>query len=182
VISRANQQVTFPAKVQLVATMNPCPCGMLGDREQEGCICSPAHVQRYRSRISRPLLDRIDLHVEVPSLPLSELERAPHGESSAAVRERVLEARQRQARRYEGTAIRHNAELTPPMMREHCDLDDRAVSILTRANKRLHLSARGFDRVRKVARTIADLGKRDDIAPADVAEALSYRALDREIL
>lgn len=180
VISRANRQVTFPANVQLVATMNPCPCGMLGERERQSCTCSPAQVQQYRSRISGPLLDRIDLHVEVPSVPLSELEQTPHGEASDTVRARVIDARQRQERRFEGSGTRCNAELTPKLLREHCELTGRALKLLTRANHRLYLSARGFDRVRKVSRTIADLADHTEITPADVAEALSFRALDRE--
>lgn len=181
VISRANQQVTFPANVQLVATMNPCPCGMLGESERQACTCTPWQVQRYRGRISGPLLDRIDLHVEVPSMPLSELEQTPQGEASAAVRARVIEARQHQERRFMGSGIRCNAELPPSMLREHCHLKGRALELLTRANHRFYLSARGFDRVRKVARTIADLADHEELTPSDVAEALSFRVLDRDL-
>jgi magnesium chelatase family protein len=180
VVARAAHRITFPARVQLVATMNPCPCGMLGERGRGGCTCSQEQVRRYRGRISGPLLDRIDLHVEVPSVPLSELERTPYGEASAAVRERVVAARARQERRFAGAGARCNAEITPALLREHCALDRNALDLLARVTRRLRLSARGFDRVRKVARTIADLAGRDEITVADVAEAVSFRVLDRD--
>lgn len=179
VISRAAHRITFPARVQLVGTMNPCPCGMLGERRGTLCTCSPELVKRYRGRVSGPLLDRIDLHVEVPSVPLDELESTPAGESSAIVRERVLTARQLQETRYTELGARCNADLPASAVRHYCRLDQRAIDLVTRASERLGLSARGYDRVRKVARTIADLAGRSRITASDVAEALSYRVLDR---
>ena len=181
VISRANHQIAFPARVQLVATMNPCPGSMLGERERQPCTCTPHQVRRYRGRISGPLLDRIDLHVEVPSIPVGELAQTPCGEASAVVRDRVMEARERQAHRYADSGTRCNAELTAGALQRHAPLGPGALSLLTRANHSLHLSARGFDRVRKVARTIADLAGRAEIDVADVAEAVSFRVLDREL-
>ncbi len=179
VLARANARVTFPAKVQLVATMNPCPCGMLGERNRGLCGCSEREIHRYRNRISGPLLDRIDLHIEVPSLPLGQLEMTEIGESSATVRDRVIAARARQTSRLEGTTMHNNAELTPAALRLHGRLDKGAKAILARAHERLGLSARGYDRVRRVARTIADLANREEITAADVAEAVSFRTLDR---
>lgn len=179
VISRAAHRVTFPARVQLVATMNPCPCGMLGERGRSSCSCSPEQVRRYRARISGPLLDRIDLHVEVPAMPFGQLEMTPYGEPSAAVRGRVLEACERQAHRYGDSPIRCNAALTPAALRRHGELDKEALELLARAHDRLQLSARGYDRVRKVARTIADLRGGERITAIDVAEAVSFRVLDR---
>ncbi len=179
VIARANHRITFPARVQLVATMNPCPCGMLGERAGSMCTCTPDQVRRYRGRISGPLLDRIDLHVEVPSVTIEELESTPTGEASATVRERVLAARELQVERYRGLGLRCNADLNAAAIRQFCGLDASALALVIRASERLGLSARGYDRVRKVARTIADLAGRSKISAADVAEAISYRVLDR---
>ncbi len=181
VIVRANHRITYPSMIQLVATMNPCPCGMLGERYSTLCTCSPEQVRRYRGRVSGPLLDRIDLHVEVPSIPLAELEAAPTGESSAVVRERVLAAREVQRRRYVGTSIRCNAEQNATALKEFSTLDSRGLELVSRASELLGISVRGYDRVRKVARTIADLAGRRRIVSGDVAEALSYRVLDRSL-
>ena len=181
VLARAGTRVAFPARVQLVATMNPCPCGMLGESDRGLCTCSDREIHRYRTRISGPLLDRIDLHVEVPSLPLGQLQLAPAGESSAVVRERVLEARARQAARLKGTPMRCNADLTPRSLARYCRLDARAQALLAKAHDRLGLSARGYDRLRRVARTIADLAGREEVTSDDVAEAISYRTLDRRL-
>jgi len=179
VIARASYRITFPSRVQFVATMNPCPCGRLGERRGNLCQCSPEQVRRYRGRISGPLLDRIDLHVEVPSVSLRELEETPPGESSATVRVRVLEARRTQEQRYQGTGIRSNADLTPASIRRFCPIDGAGLAIMAKACERLGLTARGYDRVRKVSRTIADLAGREKILASDVAEAISYRVLDR---
>ena len=179
VIARAKYRVTYPAKVQLVATMNPCPCGMYGERGRARCRCSPRQIQLYRNKISGPLLDRIDLHVEVPGLPLGQLEILPAGESSERVRARVLQARALQGERYSEASIGCNAELTPAGLRHHCELERSTFELLARASESLALSARGYDRVRKVARTIADLDGRERIAADDVAEAISFRGLDR---
>jgi magnesium chelatase family protein len=180
VIARASYRVTFPARVMLVATMNPCPCGLFGDRKG-GCSCSRERIRRYRGRVSGPLLDRIDLHVEVPSLPIGQLEALPRGESSAEVRCRVLEARELQRRRYAGleARLRTNADLAPRALHRFAALDRASRQLLASATERLGLSARGYDRVRKLARTAADLAGREAITASDVAEAVSFRALDR---
>jgi len=174
-ISRAARRATFPAHVRLVAAMNPCPCGHLGARHLN-CRCTPEQVQRYRARISGPLLDRIDLHVEVPPVPREELlGDSPGGESSAAVRARVVQAWERQLQR-QGRA---NAALAGAALERHCALhrDDR--QLLLQAVERLGLSARAVQRVRRVARTVADLDGAAAIASGHLAEALGYRRLDR---
>jgi magnesium chelatase family protein len=177
-ISRAAQQMDFPARFQLVAAMNPCPCGYLGDSAGR-CRCTPDQVGRYRGRLSGPLLDRIDLQVFVPRLEPAELtaSQAPAAEPSAAVRERVMRARQRQTRR----AGKPNAALTPKELERDAVLDDAARQLLSTALTRLSLSARAYHRVLKVARTIADLAESEGLATAHVAEALRYRQLDREL-
>jgi magnesium chelatase family protein len=177
-VSRAARQVDFPARFQLVAAMNPCPCGYLGDTSGR-CRCTPDQVTRYRGRISGPLLDRIDLQVFVPRLEPGELTsaHAPEGESSAAVRERVVLARDRQLAR----AGKTNALLTPKELERDCTLDDATRVLLSQAMSRLSLSARAYHRVLKVARTIADLAGTPNVATAQVAEALRYRQLDREL-
>lgn len=171
-ISRAARQVEFPARFQLVAAMNPCPCGYWGDPNGR-CRCSAEQVQRYRNRISGPLLDRIDLHVEVPRLPLEQLQ-GERGEASATVRERVVRARQRQRQR--GGL---NSGLAVGAVEQHCPLQADDQSLLAKAMERLRLSARSYHRILKVARTIADLDHADAIASHHLAEALGYRCLDR---
>ncbi|GHA88354.1 YifB family Mg chelatase-like AAA ATPase [Cognatilysobacter bugurensis] len=174
-VSRAARSCEFPARFQLVGAMNPCPCGWAGDPSGR-CRCSPDAVRRYRAKISGPLLDRIDLHVEMPRLPPSELRPdGPPGESSAAVRERVVDARTRQHARSGMT----NARLTPTALATHCRLTDGDRALLERAVDALHLSARSMHRILRVARTIADLAGSDAIATAHLAEAISYRQLDR---
>lgn len=175
-IARAAGRVTLPARFLLVATMNPCPCGHLGDPARV-CACSPAAVARYRSRVSGPLLDRIDLHVEIPRPRAADL-AGPPGEASAAVRARVVEARGRQARRY-GSVEATNATAPAVALRRALGLAPAAADLLHRAFDRLGLSGRGYERVLRVARTIADLRGAARIEPADVAEAVSYRSLDR---
>ncbi len=173
-ISRAHSQVEYPAAFQLVAAMNPCPCGHLGE---DRCRCTPDQVRRYRSRLSGPLLDRIDLHLEVPAVPHRELMgQAAPGESSAQVRRRVMAARARQLHR----AGRANARLDAAAVARYCRLDQECQALLCSAAERLHLSARATHRVLKVARTIADLEESDRIAPPHLAEALGYRSLDRD--
>jgi magnesium chelatase family protein len=177
-ICRARSRVRFPARFSLLAAMNPCPCGHLGDAQGQ-CTCSPQAVERYRSRISGPLLDRIDLHVEVPRPTSAEL-RTRRGEPSAVVRRRVLAAREVQAKRF--TASHHeplNARMTSAELRRHCTLAPEAQALLDRAYEKLGLSARALERVLKVARTLADLAGRELIGPTEIAEAVQYRALDR---
>lgn len=173
-ISRANAQVKFPAQFQLIAAMNPCPCGYQGDSDGR-CRCTPAQIERYKSKISGPLLDRIDLHVPVQALPIQELQDAPSGEASKAVLERTRQANQKQLTR-QG---KPNAQLTGADFRDYCVLDKATNQLLGAAMQRLRLSARAYDRVIRVARTIADLSGKTDIGAQHISEALAYRALDR---
>ena len=175
-IARAARTAVFPARFMLVAAMNPCPCGYAGDPTRE-CRCTPQQVAFYRGRLSGPLRDRLDLTVEVPALPVDALTSAGSGEPSADVRARVVEARARQAARHLGERVMTNAELTPPLMVKHCACSAAALRVLRAAVTRLALSARGYDRVRKVARTIADLAGDDEISADAMAEALQYRML-----
>jgi magnesium chelatase family protein len=186
VISRSAGSVRLPARCLLVAAMNPCPCGYLGDTLRT-CRCTPQQIARYRDRLSGPLRDRIDLIVEVPALPVAALtatvgnglQTVPnHGESSALVRDRVVAARDRQLARFSSDGIRTNTELTPSLMTRDCALDARAARLLDAAAVKMSLSARGYDRVRKVARTIADLAGADAIAADHLAEALQFRMVD----
>ena len=177
-ISRAGRTAEYPARFQLVAAMNPCPCGWAGDPSGR-CRCTPEAVLRYRHRLSGPLLDRIDLQVPVPRLAPAEIRGdAPRGEDSATVRLRVLDARERQHRRAGVT----NANLTQADTDHHCRLTDHDVRLLERAMQQMQLSARATQRILRVARTIADLAGHEHIASADLTEAIGYRQLDREAL
>ena len=179
-VVRARARFEFPARFALLAASNPCPCGHLGDTRYD-CRCPPPLIERYRSRISGPLLDRIDLHVEVPAVTLGEL-RSRTGEGTAAVAARVAEARRRQLQRFgPGVASPINAAMSPEALRRHCALDAAAQGLLDAAFDRLGLSARALHRILKVARTIADLAASDRIAVGHVAEAIQYRALDRRL-
>jgi magnesium chelatase family protein len=173
-IARAARTAVFPARFVLVAAMNPCPCGFAGDAVRE-CRCTPLQVARYRGRLSGPLRDRLDLTVEVPALAPDSLGVSAAGEPSAAVRARVVAARNRQRERYAGAIIRTNAELTPRLTAIHCALDNRGTRLLSAALTRMALSARGYDRVRKVARTIADLESSETVLADHLAEALQFR-------
>ncbi|HLC30951.1 MAG TPA: YifB family Mg chelatase-like AAA ATPase [Dehalococcoidia bacterium] len=173
-ISRANGSVSFPANFMLVAAMNPCPCGYYGDPVKE-CTCSPSLIARYQKRISGPLLDRIDIFVEVPRVEYEKLADTIAGEPSAAVRARVQSARTRQQQRFAGTKLTSNADMTPVELRDFCPVEPDAQTLLRTAMKQLQLSARGFHRILKVARTISDLAGEERIGAAHVAEAIQYR-------
>jgi magnesium chelatase family protein len=173
-VARAARVAKFPARFVLVGATNPCPCGFATDPARE-CRCTPQQLARYMGRLSGPLRDRLDLTVDVPALPPAAFSAPASGESSAAVRARVVAARERQRARYEGTGVRTNAELTPSGMDRYCGLDAAGQRLLSSAAARLMLSARAYDRVRKVARTIPDLQGADAIAVEHVAEALQFR-------
>ncbi len=179
-ISRAILALTFPAKFMLVAAMNPCQCGYYGD-PYHTCTCTPTQVKQYRSKISGPILDRIDMQIEVPSVPYKKLAKDPPGESSEKLRTRVIEARHRQTARFKSLAgIYANSHMTSKLVRLHCTLSPECEEIMRMAMTRLALSARAFDRVLKLARTIADLDASDNLQPHHVAEAIQYQTLDRE--
>ena len=179
-ISRSAGKITLPCNFMLVAAMNPCPCGYLGDSKRE-CRCSPSQIQRYRARISGPLLDRIDLHIEAPALSIAELRTTAPGESSAVIRVRVESAREVQRARFEGTSVRANARMTPTQLKRYCPLDPTLGDLLQHAMEQLQLSARAYDRILKVARTIADLVGAERIEPPHLLEAIQYRSLDRNV-
>jgi magnesium chelatase family protein len=178
-VSRARYSVEYPANFSLVASMNPCPCGYYNHPTKE-CTCPPSAVHRYMSRISGPLLDRIDLHIEVTPVPLSEMISERVEESSDAVRERVIRARLIQSERFKGLGIHTNSMMNSKMLREYCPLDERSRLLLERAMAQLNLSARAHDRIIKVARTIADLAGQEQINATHISEAITYRTLDRE--
>ena len=173
-IARAARTVVFPARFVLVGAMNPCPCGFFGDPARE-CRCTPQQIERYRGRMSGPLRDRLDLTVDVPAVAPDAIGSANDNESSSAVRTRVVAARERQRARFAGLGVATNAEMGPRLMAAHCRLDGGGARLMSAAITRLGLSARGYDRVRKVARTIADLAGAEEIADTHVAESLQFR-------
>jgi magnesium chelatase family protein len=177
-ISRAMGSVTFPANLMLVAAMNPCPCGFRGDPRRQ-CNCSPVQIERYLSRISGPLLDRIDIHVEVPPVPFRELADRQDGTSSATMREDVLRAREVQRARFAGGPVSVNGKMTPREIRRHCKLSSEAETLLKSAMEEMGLSARAHDKILRVGRTIADLAGSPEIDAAHLSEAINYRTLDR---
>ncbi len=179
-IARAKQTIEFPANFMLVAAMNPCPCGFYNHPTQE-CTCQPGAVEKYLNRISGPLLDRIDLHVEVVPVPFEELSKKNAGERSCDVRARVMKARKIQTERFADIPnIHSNAQMSSKLIQQHCVLDEQCSQLLKGAMERLNLSVRAYDRILKVARTIADLAASDVIKPEHLAEAIQYRSLDRE--
>jgi magnesium chelatase family protein len=181
-ISRTRLTVEFPANFMLVCAMNPCPCGHFGDPNKE-CTCQAGGVQRYLTRISGPLMDRIDLHIDVPAVKYRELASKESGETSGRIRERVAAAREIQARRFAGVkGVYSNADMRPQEIRRICRVDDACEHLLKMAITRLGLSARAYDRILKVSRTIADLAGSAVIRPEHVSEAIQYRALDRNLL
>jgi magnesium chelatase family protein len=177
-ISRASMSLTFPAGFMLVAAMNPCPCGYFNDPTRE-CKCSPPQIQRYISKISGPLLDRIDIHIDVPAVKVSELSAKEAGEGSAEIRQRVNCARQVQQQRFAGEHVFSNAQMTSRLIRKYCQLSQSSQSLLERAINKYGLSARAYDRILKVSRTIADLIGMEQIADEHISEAVQYRTLDR---
>src|SRR4051812_48120224 len=180
-ISRAKVALDFPANFMLIASMNPCPCGFYNHPDKE-CTCPPGAVQKYLNKVSGPLLDRIDLHVEVTPVPFSELSNSQSkGESSSSIRGRVIKAREIQTERYKGTAGMYaNAQMSSKQLREICVINQAGESLLKRSMERLNLSARAYDRILKVSRTIADLAGSENIKVEHLAEAIHYRSLDRE--
>jgi magnesium chelatase family protein len=179
-ISRALRSTSFPAEFVLVSAMNPCPCGYRSD-PRRACTCSPPQVEKYLSRISGPLLDRIDLHVEVPAVPFAQLAEAPPGPTSADLLGDVLKARARQHDRFGGKSPGVNGRMTPRQVRKYCSLKPECASMLKAAMEELGLSARAHDKVLRVARTMADLDGSEAIQPQNIAEAVGFRSLDRGV-
>jgi magnesium chelatase family protein len=177
-ISRAASTVTFPARFMLIAAMNPCPCGYAGD-PRHACRCTHQQIRRYRSRISGPLADRIDMHVEVPAVPYHELAALPAAEDSAAIHQRVCGARQVQSQRFARSSILCNAQMNSRHIKSHCPLNTQTSAMLAAALDKFGLSARAFFRILKLARTIADLDQAKDIDTVHLSEAIQYRTLDR---
>lgn len=178
-ISRVNASLTYPCDCMFVASMNPCPCGFYGDKEKE-CTCTPSAIQKYMGKVSGPLLDRIDLQVEVSSVKYQKLESDFPVETSSEIRKRVNRARSLQRERYKQYGIFSNSQLTPKLIEEYCRLDEKGKKILQDAFEKLGLSARAYGRILKVARTIADLDQTDKIQVKHLAEAIQYRSLDKK--
>lgn len=178
-ISRINASLTYPSNFMFVASMNPCPCGFYGSQDKE-CTCSPQAISRYMGKISGPLLDRIDIQIEVTPVKYQKLESTDEVESSQEIKMRVNKARKVQQQRYDLEAIYSNSQLTPKLIEKYCKLDKESKNILELAFQRLGLSARAYGRILKVARTIADLDDKENIETHHVAEAIQYRSLDKK--
>jgi len=179
-ISRANLSLTYPASFTLAAAMNPCPCGYYTDA-RGSCCCTPIQIQRYMSRISGPLLDRIDIHIEVPAIPYRAMVSKEVGDSSSIIRGRVIAAREVQLQRFRKRKIYNNAQMSSRDIRRNCVIDGHSSHLLQMAMNRFGLSARAHDRILKVSRTIADLERCGSISSAHIAEAIQYRSLDRTL-
>ncbi|ERP38875.1 YifB family Mg chelatase-like AAA ATPase [Chitinivibrio alkaliphilus] len=177
-ISRSSLTLTYPSNFMLIAAMNPCPCGYYGDTSQR-CTCTPTSIARYISKISGPLLDRIDIHIEVPALPYEELKQKKGTSTSQQMQQHVEHAKKIQGERFAKTSIHSNASMEPQHMRTHCDMDESSSLLLKKAMEKLGLSARAYDRIIKVSRTIADLAGSPTISSQHVSEAIQYRTLDR---
>jgi magnesium chelatase family protein len=177
-VSRAVATVTYPAQFVLVAAMNPCPCGYYGDTRHQ-CTCAPGMINRYRSRVSGPLMDRIDIHIDVPAVPYKELSTDHCGESSKIIRHRVTEARERQLQRFRDDRIYANGQMKTRNIKKYCTMADNAHKLLDTAMQKLGLSARAYSRILKVSRTIADLDGSEAIGSNHISEAIQYRTLDR---
>ena len=178
-ISRLNASITYPCNFMFVASMNPCPCGYYGSTEKK-CSCRPDQIKKYINKISGPLLDRIDIHIEVNPIKYEKLNNNERSESSEIIRKRVNTARQKQMERYKEYNIFSNSELTPGMMEDFCKLNSYSKNLLENAFQKLNLSARAYGKILKVARTIADLENSEDILENHIAEAIQYRTLDRK--
>ena len=180
-VSRSKLSLEFPANFMLAAAMNPCPCGFFTDPNKE-CTCTPPSIQRYMAKISGPLLDRIDIHIEVPAVKFKELSAKEHSENSETIRERVIQAREIQLNRYSGNPhIYNNSDMGSKEVKKYCKLDSSGEDLLKMAMTKLGLSARAYDRILKVSRTIADLENSLEIKPNHISEAIQYRSLDREL-
>jgi magnesium chelatase family protein len=180
-ISRANSTVTYPANFILVGAMNPCPCGFFGDPKRE-CTCSYREIQRYRARISGPLMDRIDIHIDVPSVPFKDLTGTSQGQSSFDINRRVLKARNIQEKRFHKSKIYTNAMMNSRQIRKFCQIDEKSNTLLEIAMEKFGLSARALSRILKISRTIADLSRSQNIEQIHIAEAIQYRSLDRKLI
>ncbi|MCX8083896.1 MAG: YifB family Mg chelatase-like AAA ATPase [Calditerrivibrio sp.] len=179
-VSRANRSVTYPAKFMLVAACNPCPCGFLGD-ETKQCVCSESQIKRYRSRLSGPLMDRIDIHVNVSSLKFNELSGVSNGETSEAIRKRVERVHRIQQERFKGEKIFFNSQMSEKHLKKYCELDADSLLLLEKANKKYNFSARSFSKILKVARTISDMDGSEKIESKHIAEAIKFRISDQWI-
>ncbi|MGR3180028.1 MAG: YifB family Mg chelatase-like AAA ATPase [Candidatus Anammoxibacter sp.] len=180
-ISRASSSITYPADLMLVCSMNPCPCGFSGDQKRV-CHCTPRQIHNYMSKISGPLMDRIDIHVEVPAVQYSDLSSGETGETSTEIRKKVEEVRDIQQKRFENSPFKTNARMSSKMTKQYCSLDNQSESLLQQAMMELGLSARGYTKILKVARTIADIDSCDSIKVEHLSEALQYRSLDRNFV
>lgn len=178
-ISRANCTLSYPSNFMLIASMNPCPCGYYGSKDKE-CSCSETAIEKYINKISGPLLDRIDIHIEVPEVKYENLENTSPSESSAEIKKRVNNAREIQRKRYLNHNIFSNSELSPNLLDEYCKLDTQSKELMKKAFDKLGLSARAYGKILKVARTIADLDSFENIQKIHIAEAIQYRSLDRK--